>query len=140
MVKYILTVAGGIVIGIIIEKMIIQSKENKKLECSRLLEQCFGKAMFTSNLSMKEVQEWIKGREDRIKSGSKAIILKANKSTLSKIGKDIEVWEDNNNIVIAIVDDVTHNIEDSVLIKYEKLDQALENSLAKGDCVFVVEE
>ena len=89
MVKYILTVAGGIVIGIIIEKMIIQSKENKKLECSRLLEQCFGKAMFTSNLSMKEVQEWIKGREDRIKSGSKAIILKANKSTLSKIGKDI---------------------------------------------------
>ena len=33
MVKYILTVAGGIVIGIIIEKMIIQSKENKKLEC-----------------------------------------------------------------------------------------------------------
>ena len=129
MVKYILTVAGGIVIGIIIEKMIIQSKENKKLECSRLLEQCFGKAMFTSNLSMKEVQEWIK-----------AIILKANKSTLSKIGKDIEVWEDNNNIVIAIVDDVTHNIEDSVLIKYEKLDQALENSLAKGDGVFVVEE
>ena len=100
----------------------------------------FGKAMFTSNLSMKEVQEWIKGREDRIKSGSKAIILKANKSTLSKIGKDIEVWEDNNNIVIAIVDDVTHNIEDSVLIKYEKLDQALENSLAKGDGVFVVEE
>ena len=140
MVKYILTVAGGIVIGIIIEKMIIQSKENKKLECSRLLEQCFGQAMFTSNLSMKEVQEWIKGREDRIKSGSKAIILKANKSTLSKIGKDIEVWEDNNNIVIAIVDDVTHNIEDSVLIKYEKLDQALENSLAKGDGVFVVEE
>lgn len=43
-------------------------------------------------------------------------------------------------IVIAIVDDVTHNIEDSVLIKYEKLDQALENSLAKGDGVFVVEE
>ena len=51
MVKYILTVAGGIVIGIIIEKMIIQSKENKKLECSRLLEQCFGKAMFINERS-----------------------------------------------------------------------------------------
>ena len=68
------------------------------------------------------------------------IFLLITYTNLSKIGKDIEVWEDNNNIVIAIVDDVTHNIEDSVLIKYEKLDQALENSLAKGDGVFVVEE
>ena len=75
MFRYALSVAGGIAAGIIIEKMVVQVKENKKIEHSKILENCFGTPMYTSEFSMNEVKEWIKGREDKIKNGAKAMLL-----------------------------------------------------------------
>ena len=44
-----------------------------------------------------------------------------------------------NNIVIAIVDEASKNISDSVLVKYETLDAKLEEALSNGNGVLVVE-
>ena len=140
MYKIVLAVTGGIAIGIIIEKLIAQMKENQRIERSKILENCFGEPMYTNCFSMEEVKEWIKGREDKLKAGAKAVILKANKNTLQKIGKDLDIGEGlDKNIVIAVVDESNKSIEDSILVKYEKLDDVLENALAKGDGVLVVE-
>lgn len=140
MYRTVLVAAGGVAIGIIIEKLIAQMKENQRIEHSKILESCFGEPMYTNCFSMEEVKEWLKGREDKLKAGAKAVILKANKNTLQKIGKDLDIGENSDkNIIIAIVDESNQSIEDSILIKYEKLDDALENALAKGDGVLVVE-
>lgn len=140
MVKYVLSVAGGVAVGIIIAKIIMQMKENQKIERSKILENCFGAPMCTNQFSMNEVREWIKGREDKLKAGAKAVILKANKSTLQKIGKDLDIGEGiSNNIIIAIVNEATNDIEDSILVKYETLDDDLESALANGNGVLIVE-
>lgn len=140
MYKYVLSVAGGIALGIIIEKLIVQMKENQRIERSKILESCFGEPMYTNSFSMEEVKEWIKGREDKLKAGAKAVVLKANKNTLKEIGKTLDIGEGlDKNIIIAIVDESNQSIEESILIKYERLDDILENALAKGDGVLVVE-
>ncbi len=141
MYKYVLSVAGGVAIGIIIAKIVMQMKENQKLERKKILENCFGAPMYTNYFSMSEVREWIKGREDKLKTGAKAVILKVNRDTLQKIGKDLDIGEGiDDNIIIAIVNETNNDIEDSILVKYEKLDEALENALSKGDGVLIVEE
>lgn len=140
MYKYVLSVAGGVAVGIIIAKLVEQMKENQKIERIKILEKCFGTPMYTNCFSMREVTEWIKGREEKLKAGAKAVVLKANKNTLQKIGKDLDIGDGiSNNIIIAIVNETNNDIEDSILVKYEKLDEALESALAKGDGVLIVE-
>ncbi|MBO4897679.1 MAG: hypothetical protein J5590_05220 [Clostridia bacterium] len=144
MYKYILVAAGGIVAGvaagILIRKIIEQSEKNKISERAKILEECFGEPMFTNTLSMTEVKDWIKAREEKIKSGSKAVVLKVSEKTLHNIGKQLDIGDGvENNIVIAIINSETKKIDDSALIKYEKLDANLESSLSKGNGVLVVE-
>ena len=96
--------------------------------------------MYTSVFSINEVRDWIQTREDSLKNGAKAIVLKANAETLKRIGEDLDIGTGvKNNIVIAIVDGKTSNIVDSALIKYESLDPSLENALSKGNGILVVE-
>ena len=144
MFKYVLVAAGGIAVGAavggIVHKMIVQAEKNKKSERAKLLENCFGEPMYTNTLSMTEVKDWIKAREEKIKSGSKAVVMKVNETTLRNIGKDLDIGDGvDNNIVIAIVNSATKEIDDSTLIKYEKLDSNLESALSKGNGVLVVE-
>lgn len=140
MVKYVGIMVGGIALGIILDRIIIAVMENKKLEKEKILEKCFGEPMYTSSFSMGEVRDWIKSRETMLQNGAKAIVLKANSETLRRIGKDLDIGNNlKNNIVIAIVDEASNNISDSVLIKYEILDAKLDEALSKGNGVLVVE-
>ncbi len=144
MYKYVLAAAGGIAIGIavgvILQKQLEQAEKNKKSERAKLLESCFGEPMYTNTLSMTEVKDWIKAREEKIKSGSKAVVLKVNETTLRNIGKELNIGDGvENNLVIAIINNTTKEIDDSTLIKYEKLDTRLESALSKGNGVLVVE-
>lgn len=80
--------------------------------------------MYTSSFSLNEVRDWIKARQDKLENGAKAIILKANSETLHKIGKDLDIGKGiENNLVIAIVDETNKSISDSVLVRYESLDE-----------------
>ena len=96
--------------------------------------------MYSNSFSLCEVRDWIKSRENMLQNGAKAIVVKANSETLHRIGKDLDIGNSiKNNIVIAIVDETTKSISDSVLVKYEKLDTKLEDALDKGNGVLVVE-
>lgn len=140
MVKYFGIIAGGIALGIILDRIIIAVMENRKLEKEKILEKCFGEPMYASLFSMGEVRDWIKSRENLLQNGAKAIVLKANSETLRGIGKNLDIGNNlKNNIVIAIVDETSTKISDSVLIKYETLDAKLNEALNRGNGVLVVE-
>lgn len=144
MYEYVLAAAGGIavgvVVGIAVQKQIEQTEKNKKSERAKILETCFGEPMYTNTLSMTEVRDWIKAREEKLKSGSKAVVMKVNETTLRNIGKELNIGDGvENNVVIAIINSATKEIDDSALVKYEKLDTRLEAALNKGNGVLVVE-
>jgi hypothetical protein len=89
---------------------------------------------------MEEVRDWIKAREESLKNGAKAVVLKVNKDTLKQIGKDLDIKDgDKKNLVLAIIDKDSKDITESLLVKYETLDKKLEDALAKGNGVLVVE-
>lgn len=140
MIKYVGIMVGGIAVGIILDRIVVAIMENQRLEKEKVLEKCFGEPMYTSTFSMSEVRDWIKARESLLQNGAKAIVLKVNSETLRRIGKDLEIGNNlKNNIVIAIVDEASKDISDSVLIKYEILDTKLEESLNNGNGILVVE-
>ena len=140
MIKYVVTALGGVAVGILLAKLIAQIKENKKLEYAKILENCFGEPMYTNNFSLAEARDWIKSRKEKLENGAKAVILKANSETLQNIGKDLDIGEGpDKNIVIAIINETTKEIEDSVLIRYEVLDDELDAILEKGKGILVVE-
>ncbi len=140
MMKYVGIMIGGIALGIIADRIILAIEDKQKTDREKILEKCFGEPMYTSVFSINEVRDWIQTREDSLKNGAKAIVLKANAETLKRIGEDLDIGTGvKNNIVIAIVDGKTSNIVDSALIKYESLDPSLENALSKGNGILVVE-
>jgi hypothetical protein len=140
MIKYVGIMVGGIAVGIILDRIIVAVMENQKLEKEKILERCFGEPMYTSTFSMSEVRDWINARGSLLQNGAKAIVLKANSDTLHRIGKDLDIGNNiKNNIVIAIVDEASKNISESVLIIYETLDAKLDEALSKGNGVLVVE-
>lgn len=140
MIRYVGIMVGGIAIGIVLDRIILMVMENQRLEKEKILEKCFGEPMYTNTFSMGEVRDWIKARESLLKNGAKAIVLKVNSETLRQIGKELDIGSNlKNNIVIAIVDETSKNITDSVLIKYEALDLKLEEALNNGRGVLVVE-
>lgn len=140
MIRYVGIVVGGIAAGIILDRIIMAVIENRKLEKERILERCFGEPMYTNTFSLSEVRDWVKARESLLQNGAKVIVLKVNSETLHRIGKNLDIGNNiKNNIVIAIVDEASKNISESALIRYETLDEKLEEALSKGNGVLVVE-
>ena len=69
-----------------------------------------------------------------------AVIIKPNDSTLKRLGKELHIGSGvENMMIVAVVDTKQSTMLDAVLIKYEALDAGLENALAKGNGVLVVE-
>lgn len=102
-------------------------------------DESFGESMYTNSLSLKEVGAWVFDREDKVREGATAIVLKANSETLKGIEKTPSTEdEENKKIIIAIVDMKGKEIFDSVLIKYEELDSNLEKAFNRGNGVFEV--
>jgi len=138
MFKYVCAFAAGLAAGIVLEKMLQKMNTSTIKQRSELLRSCFGEPMYTTNLTLTEVKDWLKGQEETLKNGAKAIVLKANSENLKNLGKDINIDGVDNYLVIAVVD-MAHEMKSSVLIKYETLDQKLEELLSKGNGSLVIE-
>lgn len=137
---YALTFVGGAAVGVIADRIMLKAKSDKSLERSKVLEDCFGEPMCTNTFTISEAKEWIMGRKEQLENGAKAVIMKANDNTLKNLGKELHIGSGvENMMIVAIVDTQQSRIIDSVLIKYETLDAGLENALAKGNGVLVVE-
>jgi hypothetical protein len=135
-----LTLGGGVVIGIIIDRLLIQAKSTREQKRTNILEYAFGEPMVASSFSLAEVRDWITARKDSLQGGAKAAVLKANAEALKAFGKELDIGTGlDNYIVLAIVDTTSNEISESALVKYDKLDERLETSLAKGNGVLIVE-
>lgn len=127
-------------VAVILYKIITIVKNKTNLKKEKIIENCFGEPMYTNIFSISEAREWIKSRESLLKNGEKATIVKVNHETLRSLGQDLDIGNSvDNYIVIAIINQETNEISDSVLIKYESLDSKLEKVLQKGNGVLVVE-
>lgn len=139
MLSYALTFAGGVAVGIIVEKIVSAIKNNGG-DKAKALEECFGEPMHTDKFTVSEAKEWISARQDLLDQDTKAVIMKINSDTLKSIGKDIQIGSTiKDTLLVAIVDTVNNEVKDAVLIKYQMLDTQLEQLLSKGNGVLVVE-
>ena len=132
MMNYVFTFAAGLAAGIVLEKALSKMYTSTVAGRTDTLRACFGEPMCTTTFTFNEAKEWIKSRETALSNGSKAVIAKANSKTLKGLGKEMNIDGVDNYLVMAIINQ-SNDIQDSILIKYECLDQDLENSLAKGN-------
>ena len=140
MVNYVITFAAGAAVGVALEKFVFANmKENGIQSRTDALRACFGEPMSTTKLTFIEVKEWIQSRKDQIVGDAKAAIVKVNENTMKTLGKDLDTRGVEQYLVLVIMTG-DKKISDSLLIKYEKLDQDLENALAKGNGILVVKE
>jgi hypothetical protein len=132
------SVAAGVVIAIIMAKL-KQHSEDASIDKEKILEECFGDHMYAEKFSLGQARDWIKLHQDKLNSGAKALVMKITPDSLRKLNISANISEDMENyLTIAIVDSVKNQMEDSILIKYDELDEKLENLLAKGDGTLVV--
>ena len=142
-----LSFAGGAVCGVAMACIIIEiikkssmDMKNQKINQEQLLEECFGEAMYASTYSFEKAKKWIKAHEQLLKNGANALVMKVNEETMKVIKKDVNIeGEPENYLVIAIINEKSQQMEESLLVKYGRLDANLENILAKGNGMLVVE-
>ena len=138
MMNYVVTFAAGVAAGIVLEKALSKMQESKVMGRAEALRACFGEPMCTTTFTFAEAKEWIKARESALSGGSKAIVAKVNSNTLKGLGKEMNIDGVENYLIMAIVSK-DNDIQDSVLIKYERIDQELDTALEKGNGALVVE-
>ena len=63
--------------------------------------------------------------------------MKVDGNTMKSLGKDLDTRGIESYIVLVVMTG-DKQIVDSLLVKYEKLDQELEDALAKGNGILVV--
>jgi hypothetical protein len=138
--KYALAAFGGAIIGVVggvfLEKMLRSLKENRLLKCEELLKKNFGEPIYVSKFTAEEVKEWILGRKSAIESGSKAVVMKVNKDSFAKISSDLVIEESLNNYLLLVMYK-DGDLSDTLLVKYETLDDSLKEQLQDG--IMVVE-
>ncbi len=133
-------VVGGAVLLAIVGAALVQAAKKKK-ESENLIEECFGKPMVTNTLTMEEVRNWITQRKDILEEGGKALVTTLDQENLGKFGLEFPVKENTvikNYLLIAIIDAERNKIQESALVRYEKLEQSLKAALDKGKGSMVV--
>lgn len=76
-------------------------------------------------------------RKDQLANDAKAAVAKVDKNTMRSLGQNLDTRGVENYLVLVIMKE-NNQITDSLLVKYDKLDQELENALAKGNGILVV--
>lgn len=140
MVNYVICFTAGAATGVLLEKFVFaKMKENGIQSRTNALQACFGEPMSATKFTFQEVTQWIHARKDQLISGTKAAVVKVDENTMKSLGKNLDTRGVENYIVLAIITR-DNQITESLLIKYEKLDQELESALARGNGVLVVQE
>lgn len=138
MVDYVITFAAGAAIGVALEKFVFAKMKADGIQSrTDALRSCFGEPMSATMLTFAEVKEWIQARKNQLVDNAKAAVVKVDENTMKSLGKDLDTRGVENYIVLVVMTG-DKQISDSLLVKYEKLDQELEGALAKGNGILVV--
>lgn len=136
-------VACGVVLGIALDEGIRHMKTEREIQSKKVLETCLGEPMCTDTLTLEQIRDWVKEREKPLKEGHKVIVAKATSNKLKTLGLNMNLGDDSDHYMIVAVINTSkpeHTVTESLLIKYEKLDDMLQNCLNPGDGILVVEE
>ena len=114
----------------------------------RILEKLFGSTVYAANFGLRDVREWTRPRESKLRSGSQAVVFKVNSKALKMYVSDFKRlgldFDDHERIgkflVIVIYDDKMQTCTDSLLVKYHDLDKQLDDVLASGGDKFILAE
>ena len=139
MIEYVFTFLGGVAIGVVADRLVDYVVAKQKVKFEEALIGCFGEPMSTNCFSLKDVNEWLQTRKEKIQNGAKGFVVKASSINLKKLGIEIDSnGSVSNMLIVAIINVETNNIEESILIKYDSLDSELESILSKGDGTLVI--
>ena len=134
-------IAGGVAAGILIDRLIIAMNTSQKERRYKLLEGTFGSTIHANTFELSDVRDWFKSRKESLASGNKGLVMKINDETLKSLGKNLNLGRTiSNMLAMAIINTETNEIVDSTLAKYDRIDDKLENALAKGNGIMVIEE
>ena len=132
------TFIAGIIVGFAADRIIIGMNKKKRDRAEKTLIHTFGPLTTNTAFSFDEVMSWITARDELMKNGCDAFVLKANNDTLKLINQRFDInFGVAKFLIIAIMKD--KKIQDSLLIKYETLDRRLEQELAPGNGMLVIE-
>lgn len=138
MVDFIITFTAGAAVGVAMERFVFAKMKAEGIQNrTDALRVCFGDPMSATTLTFTEVKDWIQNRKDQLVGDAKAAIVRVDENTMKSLGKDLDTRGVENYLVLVIMTG-DKQIADSLLVKYEKLDQDLENALAKGNGILVV--
>lgn len=138
MVDLVITFAAGAAVGVALEKFVFaKMKANGIQSRTDALRACFGEPMSATTITFAEVKEWIQARKEQLVGGAKAAVVKVDESTMKSLGKDLDTRGVENYLLLVITTG-NKQIADSLLVKYEKMDQELESAIAKGNGILVV--
>ncbi|MBQ3446209.1 MAG: hypothetical protein IJG37_01020 [Synergistaceae bacterium] len=135
------TFAGGLVAGVVADRLAIRMKENAQERRRRLLYNCFGYPVFAGTFTLSEARDWINARGEMFGQGCRAVICKATNDNFRILHQELNIdLSKETYLIVAIVsNEDKDSIRDSLLVRYDKLDSKMENALAKGNGVLVVE-
>ena len=95
--------------------------------------------MYMDTVKLEHITAWVKERKALLDSGTQALVMKVTPENLKKLGVTANLQGMNEQfLIIAVVMKASQSMEDSILIKYDRLDDQLEQILAKGDGSLVV--
>lgn len=138
MVDYVITFAAGAAVGVLLDKFVFAKMQESGIQNrTDALRACFGEPMSATRFTLQEVKEWISARKDQLVGDAKAAVVKVDGNTMKSLGKDLDTRGIESYIVLVVMTG-DKQIVDSLLVKYEKLDQELEDALAKGNGILVV--
>ena len=140
MVDYAITFVAGAAVGVLLERFVFaKMKESGIQNRTNALQACFGEPMIATRFTLQEAKQWIYARKGQLVNGTKAAVVKVDENTMKSLGKNLDTRGVENYIVLVLMTS-DKQIADSLLVKYEKLDQELEDVLASGNGVLVVQE
>lgn len=140
--KYILAATGGICAGILIDRAITYMIEKKKIKYEDILIKCFGEPMYMNVVSFNDLGDWANNRQDKMNETTKILVTK----TTSQYFKDLQSQynisgQADSFLLLALID--TSKQEDSVieslLIKYNSIEESLNEKLSSSDGTLVIE-
>lgn len=132
-------IAAGASAAVTLLILLLRAKAPKGQNDEQILISCFGNPVLTDVFTYQQAKQWLLQRRNLIESGQKGIVLKASPEALKTLGSQYDLnLSADNYAVMAIVNMQTHEITESVLIKYNSLDDELEQKLSVGNGIMVI--
>lgn len=139
--KYIVTAVAsltvGVIIGVFLEKF--KMAGNKKIQSEKILIDTFGDSMYISRFSFDDLKKWIDGHKDDITKDDKVALIRPKKNLFEKLGKSIEISDDVDQYLLLAVISSNDSFKEHLLIKFDYLEDSVEEKLNLGDGILIVE-